>query len=242
MDRYDASLSKRIEEARSRINFQQKLDGAEPVYRLEVPFDDKDYLKKLGEEAIQDGLVTGYTIETAETAFRWNGSIKEGELFVLRATVPNVGKAKLRYIYQFFYDGIGEMWIVPVVYIDSAISTNQEFAAWMKQQSKENPVVIEKVDNMRWKYLRNTTYINLFGGGFEEDEEENHILTLVAPRRHGIIDVEQTKAVFKSPTTETEALKDLYHAIQETRGLGRVDRETLKRGKEMLSMVIPEDW
>ncbi|HLD56778.1 MAG TPA: hypothetical protein VJA47_00625, partial [archaeon] len=227
---------------RSRINFQQKLKGAEPVYRLEVPFDDRDYLKKLGEEAIEDGLVTGYTIETAETAFRWNGSVKEGELFVLRATVPNVGKAKLRYIYQFFYDGIGEMWVVPVVYIDSAISTNQEFVEWMKRQSKENPVVIEKVNNMKWKYLRNTTYINLFGGGNEEDEEENHILALVAPRRHGIIDVEQTKAFFKSPTTKAEALSDLDEAIREARGLSMVDRETLKRGKDMLSIIIPEDW
>ncbi len=244
MDRYDASLSKRIEEARSKIKLQQRVKGAEPVYRLEVPFDDKEYLKKLGEEAIAYGLVTGFTIDTVETTFRWNGSVREGVNFVLRTTVPDVGRTKLRRLYQFFYDGIGEMWLVPVVYIDSTISTNKEFVEWMKRQSKETPVIVEEPENPdRWKYVRGTHYINLFDTVEDEvgEYQEVHVLTILAPRRHGIIDVEQTKAFFHSPIKDIEARTDLYGAIQKTRGLSRVDRETLERGKRALSLLISEE-
>ena len=244
IDRYDTSLTRRIEEARSKIKLQEEVKGSEPIYRLEVPFDDKDYLKRLGEEAVAFGLVTGYTIETVETGYRWNGEVREGAMFILRTTIPDIGREKLRRISRFFYDGIGDKWEVPVIYIDSTIATNKEFVEWMKKQGKQNPILLKEPKIRQWKYVRNTSYINLF----DEEEDENwehsdaHILTLFAPRRHGIIDVEQAKAFFHLPIASIEARTNLYRHIRTGVGLNSVDRETLQRGKRELSVFLPEDW
>ncbi len=228
-----------------RVRFQRVREG---VNRIEVLFNDQQYLHELGRIAVDKRLVTGYTIFQGDTSYRWDGDIVEGDIFVLKATIPEVDTLEARLLYQLFYEGIRKKWDVPVVYFDKNMAANPDFVKWMRDMSETRaPVKIVRKANTgnKWVY-RQPSYIHLVDRDYNPGEKpikspkHSHIATLVTERSHSVIVPGQTKVFAPSYRDKEDVRAEIYQAIHEDPGLEDFDRETLKRGREGLRIILPD--
>ena len=226
--------------------------GPEFITRLEVPFNDRKYLRELGKQAVDRGLVTGFTIEKGDTAYKWDGAVVEGQIFVLKATVPDDPRTRLAY--QHFYEGINERWEIPVVYVDRSLSANPDFVQWMRTKEAKGVKLVKEEEeekqesNSRWRYKRGC--INLWSSSLEpweddqivDKDERVCIATLVPTREYGLIVPKATKVVTYPDLHHTRLRPILYAAIENGRGLSRLDREMLRRGKRDLGITVAGEY